>query len=172
MNGWNRRLYFLAPNVEAAHKIVDDLLVHRVPEKCIHVIAREGTPLDDLPEADFRQKSNVVMASLRGLAIGLILGLIVGFIAWALVPGWFSSPALVAIIALAGALVGTWSASMIGVSASNRDLEAFESAIRRGELLMLVDVPRQRMAEIKNLVHKHHPEAGSGGSEPHKPVFP
>lgn len=172
MDGMNRRLYFLAPDVDQAQQLVNDLLVNHVPEKNVHVIAKEGISLEQLPEADFRQKSNVVVAAMRGLAIGIIIGLIAGFLAWFFVPGWFSSPGLVAIIALAGACIGTWVSTMIGVSESNRDLRMFEGAIRHGHLLLLVDVPRRRIAEIRDLVRRHHPDAVDRGVEPHKPVFP
>ena len=46
-----RRLYFLVPNVESAKKINDELLLARVEERHIHIIAKEGTPMEDLPEA-------------------------------------------------------------------------------------------------------------------------
>lgn len=172
MNGMNRRLYFLAPDVDEAQQIVNDLLLHHVPEKNMHVIAREGISLQELPQADFRQTSNITVSAMRGLAIGAILGLIAGLIAWALVPAWFSSAGLVAIITLAGACIGTWVASMIGVSESNRDLRAFEAAIRSGQLLLLVDVPQRRLKEIQDLVRRHHPHTMDRGVEPHKPVFP
>ena len=55
-----RRLYFLLPNLSATHKVVDELLLARVTEKQIHVIAREGTELGDLPEASLIQKSDFI----------------------------------------------------------------------------------------------------------------
>ncbi len=56
-----RRLYFLLPNLDVTHKVVDELLLARIEERHIHVIAKEGTPLQDLPaprieEADGNSK--------------------------------------------------------------------------------------------------------------------
>ncbi len=57
-----RRLYFLVPDIDHTRKIVDELLIARVDEKHIHVIAKEGTPLEDLPEAGLSQKSDLIPA--------------------------------------------------------------------------------------------------------------
>ena len=40
-----RRIYCLVPNLEVARKVVDEMLVARVEEKHIHVLAKRGTPL-------------------------------------------------------------------------------------------------------------------------------
>ncbi|HET9023545.1 MAG TPA: DUF1269 domain-containing protein, partial [Burkholderiaceae bacterium] len=44
-----RRIYFLLPDVASARAIVNELLLARIEERRIHVLAREGTPLEDLP---------------------------------------------------------------------------------------------------------------------------
>ena len=76
-----RRLYFLVPNVESAKKINDELLLARVEERHIHIIAKEGTPMEDLPEASLAQKSDVIPALQRGVAIGGITGVVAGIVA-------------------------------------------------------------------------------------------
>ena len=47
-----------------------------------------------------------------------------------------------------------------------------QDAIQKGELLMMVDVPKTRVDEIDALVKKHHPEAEIEGTEPTIPAFP
>ncbi len=47
-----RGIHFLVPDTAAAKAIIDELLLARVEERHIHVVAREGTPLEDLPEAE------------------------------------------------------------------------------------------------------------------------
>mgnify|MGYP000048903271 FL=1 len=61
---------------------------------------------------------------------------------------------------------------MIGISAPSSRLTDFEAAIERGELLMMLDVPKGRVEEITDLVKKHHPEAQIEGTEPVIPAFP
>jgi len=36
----------------------------------------------------------------------------------------------------------------------------------------MVDVPRDRVDEIRELLARRHPEANSGGQEPTMPAFP
>jgi len=45
-------------------------------------------------------------------------------------------------------------------------------AIERGELLLMLDVPRTRVEEITDLVKRRHPQAQPGGTDPFIPVFP
>jgi hypothetical protein len=61
---------------------------------------------------------------------------------------------------------------MIGISAPSSRLKDFETAIAKGELLMMVDVPKVRVDEITTLVRQHHPEAVIEGTEPVIPAFP
>ena len=42
---------------------------------------------------------------------------------------------------------------------------------RHGEILLMVDVTEERVADIENLVHRHHPEATVGGVSWGTPAF-
>ncbi len=62
---------------------------------------------------------------------------------------------------------------MIGISACSSRLKAFEAALEAGELLMIVDVPKNDVARVSELVVEvHHPEVDIGGTEPTVPPFP
>ncbi|HXZ52047.1 MAG TPA: DUF1269 domain-containing protein, partial [Burkholderiales bacterium] len=76
-----RRLYFLVPDVETGKKVVDELLLARVEWKHMHVLAKRGTPLEDLPEASFWQKSDIVPAMLRAVPMGGGTGILCGLVA-------------------------------------------------------------------------------------------
>ncbi len=168
-----RRLYFILPAMEVTHKVVDELLLARIEERHIHVIAKENSPMEDLPEATLLQKSDFVPALERGVALGGATGVVAGLVALAFPPaGLVLGGGAVLSIALAGAGVGAWLSSMIGIDAPNSRLKAFEEAIEKGEFLMLVDVPKDRVDEIDELVKQHHPEAKIEGTEPTIPAFP
>ena len=76
-----RRIYFLLPNIEVSRKLVDELLLARIDVNHIHVIAKEGTPMEDLPEASLAQKSDLVPALERGVALGGATGVLAGLAA-------------------------------------------------------------------------------------------
>lgn len=167
------RLYFLMPNISATHALVDELLLSHVPESHIHVIAKEGTPMEELPEASLLQKSDFIPAVERGLTLGAATGVMVGLVAMSFPPAGLAigGGALIAIGA-AGAGVGGWLSSMVGVSVPSSRLKKFEEAIDTGEFLVMVDIKRERVDEIGALVKKHHPDADIEGAEPKMPVFP
>jgi hypothetical protein len=168
-----RRLYFLVPDIENARKIVDELLLARVEERHIHVVAKEGIPMEDLPEAGLMQKGDFIPALERGIAVGGATGLLAGLVAVTFPPaGIVLGGGAVLATALAGAGIGGWASSMMGVDAPNSRIERFEKAIEQGELLMMVDVPKDRVDITSDLVRKHHPEVVINGTEPTVPPFP
>lgn len=73
---------------------------------------------------------------------------------------------------LAGAGVGAWLGGMVGMNVGNTRLRQFEEAIERGSLLVMADVPRDRVDEIEERVRKHLPDAEIRGTEPTIPAFP
>jgi hypothetical protein len=168
-----RRLYFLLPNVARARQVVDELLLARISEDHIHVLAKEGTPLADLPEATMLQRSDFVHGMEIGLSVGGATGILAGLVAIAFPPegiqlgGW----TLLA-CALAGALIGAWVAGMIGTDVPNSQLREFESAVENGQVLMMVDVPKGKVDAVTKLIKMHHPEADMHGVEPTIPAFP
>jgi len=166
-----RRLYFLLPDLDVTHKVVDELLLARVEERRIHVIAREGTPLKDLPEASLIQKSDFIPAVERGIAMGGATGIVAGLAALAL-PGVVIAGGALLAMGVAGAGMGAWLGGMIGMDVENTHIRQFEDAIKDGQLLVLVDVPKDRVDSIQDLVKKHHAEADFEGTEPTIPAFP
>jgi uncharacterized protein YheU (UPF0270 family) len=166
-----RRLYFLLPDLTLTHKVVDELLLTHIPEKHIHVIAREGTKLGDLPEATLVQKSDFLPAMERGLALGGATGVVAGLAAVAM-PGLVVAGGALLAMGLVGAGMGAWLGGMIGLDVKNTQVKQFEEAIQSGQILMLVDVPKDRVDAVQESIRKHHPEADFEGTEPTIPAFP
>ena len=168
-----RRIYFLVPDIATTKRIVDELLLSRIEERHIHVIAKPGTPLEDLPEANLLQKSDFIPAVEHGLALGGSAGILAGLVAIAL-------PATVPVIAggillattLAGAGVGAWAGGMVGMSYDSSRIKQFEDAIEAGKLLVLADVPKDRVDQIEARVKLHLPQVEIEGTEPAIPSFP
>lgn len=155
-----KRMYFLLPDVKRAKSVFRELLLAGIEERHIHVHAREGTPLGDLPETTVLQKSD----ALHGAGLGLLAGALTGAIAGAvvlLVPpsGLATGLGIVLALAALGAVMGVWVSGMIGASTPSTHLEAFEDEIQRGKVLLIVDVPSDRTQEIARMVRQHHPEA-------------
>ncbi len=169
-----RRLYFLLPDIHHAKGIVNELLLARIDERHIALIAREDVELDNLPEASFLQKSDFIPALERSALMGGVTGLLAGLVA-VIIPGMNVALAGWIIITgatLAGAGVGALAGTLIAVDVPNSRLEPFQQAIAQGQVLMLVDVPYERVEEISKVIKKHHKEVEIEGVEPTIPPFP
>jgi len=167
-----RRIYFLAPNIEVSKNIVDELLLARIEERHIHILAKRGTPMEDLPEASYLQKSDFIPALQQGLALGGLTGIVAGLVAVALPGGPVLVGGAVLAASLAGAGVGALMSSLVGSGIGNRRTQQFEEAIEKGEFLFMIDVPKDQVEKIEALIKKHHPEVECGGTEPEIPAFP
>ena len=168
-----RRLYFLLPDTACARQLVDELLLARIEERHIHVLAKEGAPLEQLPAATLMQKSDFVHGVEQGLAVGGATGVLAGLVAVSFPPAGLvlGGGALLA-IALAGAGIGAWVSGMIATDVPSVRLREFERAIAAGQLLMMVDVPKAQVDAVTALIKRHHPEADMHGVEPTIPAFP
>lgn len=168
-----RRLYFILPDAHLARTVHNELLLARVPENHMHVIADERIELEDLPEASLWQRSDLSHGLQLGLPVGGLTGVVVGVLAillgW-IAPGYEAKTIMATVVA--GLFVGTWAASMIAVNVPNTRHRVFETDLRQGHILFIVDIPVQRVDEITELVTRHHPEADMRGVEPNIPVFP
>jgi hypothetical protein len=155
-----RRLFFLFPDEKHAQRVVDELVNLNIPERRMHAIT-VGVELKTLPEATERQKRdtafrvewflwNVNLLIFSFAFIALIAALASGEIFWSAVA--FS-------IMLATFIAG----EQFVVYVPDVHLSEFTDALSHGEILLMVDVPRNRVAEIEHFVHHRHPEAYAGG---------
>jgi hypothetical protein len=169
-----KRMYFLLPDVKRAKGVFRELLLARIEEKHVRVLAKDGTPIGDLPEASLLQKTD----TLHGAGLGLIIGGGTGALAGAVVmffppSGLATGLGMVLAMALLGAVMGVWAAGMIGSSTPSTHLEAFDKEIQRGKVLMIVDVPSARVGDVTRMIREHHPEADMRGMDPTYPLpFP
>lgn len=170
----NRRLYFVLPDVETAQAVEKDLLLGRIEEKRMHFLAKRGTDLKDLPEASVIQKTDLLHGFQVGLVAGAGTGGLVGFMIYRFpeLVGANLSIGIIFIMALFGALFGAWVASMVGSSAPNIHLRAFEKTMEEGHILLILDVPKPRVEEVRDIIGKHHPEVEYHGIDPTIPRFP
>ncbi len=165
----NRRLYFMLPDVQSAHAMMDDLLLARVNADRIHFLAKPGVELGDLPEATIVERTDLLEGWEIGSGLGALLGLIAGLLAvW--IPPWpFEDP--VPLIAIPICIVvgfvagGAWTAIVASAIPDHR-LQPFQADIERGMVLMMVLVPFHRVQEVRDLVARKHPEAVYDGTWP------
>ena len=168
-----RRLCVVCPDLRAAQQTMNDLLLARIDDGHIHVLARNGVSMEGLHEANVLQKTDVVHGAQTGFLVGGALGIVLGVILVLAPPGNFQLPlATILITVIGGAFFGGWASSMVAAGIPNTRLLAFAGDIEDGKYLMMVDVPYLRVEEIQDLIHKRHPEDRDGGIESSVPAFP
>jgi hypothetical protein len=156
-----RRLYFLFANAEQAWRALNDLDALGVDRAQMHALARPEVDLGDLPPASERQQRDILTRLERGLWDGNLvlfalagLGLIV-----AAVLGSLLGVVAAAVVMLASFLGGAWFA----MSVPNVHLDEFRTALQHGEILLMVDVSRDCVDDVEELMNRRHPEATVGG---------
>ena len=73
-----KRMYYVLPDVSHATHMFHDLLLAQVEARHIHVIAKEGTDLGDMPEAGLNQRTDVVHGAAQGIFYGGLTGAALG----------------------------------------------------------------------------------------------
>jgi hypothetical protein len=170
---WRRRIYLICPDLRSAQQTMNDLLLARIDEGHIHVLAKRGASMEGLHEASVLQKTDLVHGAGLGLLVGGTAGVLLGVFIVLLPPGGVTLQLVTILLtALVGAFFGTWVSSMVGAAVPNTKLLAFAKDIEEGRYLMMIDVPPRRVDEIQSFLEKRHPEDRSGGIEPTMPAFP
>jgi hypothetical protein len=163
-------VYFLLLGVASARQTVNDLLLARIEDRHMHALAKRGTDLGELRDANALQKSDIVHSAELGLVIGgLLLGL-----ATVLMPPERIELQLVTVLItmIAMGVIGAWIASPVGASVPNSRLRQYERNVEAGKVLLMIDVRPERIAEVRGLVRRRHPEATGGAIEESLPAFP
>lgn len=166
-----RRLCFLVPNVDSAHGVVGDLRGAGIADANIYVVAKEGTPLGDLPEAGEIAKSDFYPQLERGLAMGGTIGVIGGLVAMRVLGAVIGGGAVL-LLGLIGAGVSGLLSAIAGASFPSSRLVRFEDEIEAGRLLIMVDAAHDQVPLVERVVKTRHPEAEIEGFEPRTPVLP
>jgi hypothetical protein len=161
----------LVPSVDSAHGVVGDLRGAGISDANLYVVAREGTPLGDLPEAGEIARSDFYPQLERGLAVGGTIGLIGGLIAMRVLGAVIGGGAVL-LFGLVGAGVSGLLSAIAGASFPSSRLAQFEKKIEAGSLLILVDATREQVPLVEAIVKKRHPEAEIEGFEPRAPLLP
>ena len=157
-----RRLYFLFPSAATARAAVAELQQHGVRQSQMHALARAGVDLGGLPPATAHQHSRlrellgrIFWDSELAIFFLALVGLVLAMVQQSMV-GALAALAVMALSFVSGALYA--------IRLPDTPLAEFRGALSHGEVLLLVDVRKHKVAEIEDLIHRHHPAAVAGGS--------
>ncbi len=155
-----RRIYFLSPDVGHAESVVAELEGSGVGRGHIHTMAREDIDIGSLPPATRGQKRDKVwffdrlfwLSDLAFFTLALViltLTLYWGFYVWAFIAF---------VLMVASFVIG----EIFAIKVPHVHLTEVKGAMARGEILLMVDIPKHRVHEINEMISRHHPEIDRG----------
>jgi hypothetical protein len=164
-----RALFMVAPRVELAERLVDDLRDTGVEPGEIRVFA--GRPgLMGLPQGvSLSVVRRPVEALWWGLLVGGVLGVAAGVGAWTVAGDVGVAVAATVMVAAAGAVFA------VALNARHRrgSLGPLRRMVDVGELVVRAQVPKPRVGQLEDLLKERHPEIQVRGVDPGgSPPFP
>ena len=161
-----QRLYFLLPDAPTTRLVVTELRSGGIAERQIHAVASSRIPLEGLPEATAFQTSELRHGLEKGIGIGGAAGLLGGLLAVAFPPaGLILGGEALLLMLLAGAGAGAVVSALVAKDIPNQDLQSYNDAIARGQILLIVDVPKAEVTAWMDRIQQHHPEVDFGVCE-------
>lgn len=157
-----RRLYFLFPDSGHARTVVNELEAYGIQRKFIHAVAGRGGDLSGLPAASRSQQQDIgarVESLLWGGNLAIFFAALFAMIVIVLLQVewyWLLLPVGLMLLSF-----------FMGLKFVTRipsvHLAEFQDAMQHREILLMIDVPAGQVANVEELVHRHHPEAVVGG---------
>ena len=157
-----KRLVFLAPTLEQAQNVVEDLRKMDIPDEKMHVVAKDHQMLQDanIHEATDMETSEVESDMDWGMVSGGTIGVIAGLAVLGTAPfGLVLGGGTLLTLSLLGIGFGGWLGKMIGEGTPNSLIEKYEHALDDGQIVMMVDVPAERLPEFHHMIRGHCPKA-------------
>lgn len=156
-----RRLYYLLPGVKQADLFFNDLKNEQIAPQNIHAVVNTETQLEnnfDIHNRNEPDRDYLIEWLLW--RVNLII-FIISFVTLSLMifttsSAWMILPVIVMMLTLS---LGFYFAIKI----PNVHLNAFNSELNRGEILMMVDVPASKIWKLMRQMQHKHPEAIPGG---------
>jgi hypothetical protein len=145
------RHVFSTPNLPAAARALQAAREAGVPDADLSLIARHDIELDKIPDDRKIVDMDIVPAALRGSLGGGVAGLLAGVVALSIPPLGITLAGAGA-LALAGALVGTWSAALVGASVPDPVRQEFEGEIEAGRILVVIDGEAELLSQAEPAV--------------------
>ena len=154
-------LYYIAPTLDTARHISDDLHAVGVQDFFLHVIAKDEAGIEErhIPAGNYLETLDLVRDGLIGTAIGFCAGLIGVGLLGLFAPFGPNTPNIVYFATVAAAtLFGAWEGGLTGIASENKKLARFHDDIEAGRCLILIYALQEQEASVIRLLRVKHPE--------------
>lgn len=163
-----RRLYYIADDLETTGRVSDGIHAEGFSDHDFHVVSRDEAGLYQhrIHSATTYQQLDVIHTGQRFAIVGACAGLLFALGLYLGAP-WGWRPDLITALALLvlGGGFGAWTGGMIGMSRENYKLAPFHHDLEAGRYLILLDVPADREAEVRDMMRARFPEVRQAGED-------
>jgi hypothetical protein len=166
-----KRHFYISDDLDDLDRIEVELEASGVHKPQIHVFSKDDTGVDShdhLHNMESVFKNDVVHGTINGAWIGLAIAalvlIITSFNGWADSYTWM--PFIFLSIVLLG--FGAWVGGLYGIQEPHKDFRRFETQLRQGKHVFIVDVDPDQEASLDRVV-ENHPGlqlAGTGKATP------
>lgn len=166
-----KRHFYVSDDLDDLDRIEQELESTGVHRPQIHVFSRDDTAVethDHLHNIESVFKKDVVHGTIVGTWIGVVLAALVIIVTT--LSNWPETYTWMPFIFLAVVLLGfcAWSGGLYGIQVPHRDFKRFESQLRAGNHVFVVDVDPEQEASLERVISRH-PRltlAGTGKATP------
>ncbi len=146
-----KRLFFVGSKLNELDSLVDELNSRGIKRPQIHVLTNNDAELADHPklqDVEAVLRTDVVHGTARGSVLGAVLATAVLGLAYA--AGW-TSVTWVPFIFLSIVCLGfcTWQGGLLGIQIRNHRFRPFNKALKQGKHILMLDVPKTRLDEMR-----------------------
>lgn len=166
-----KRHFYVSDDLDDLDRIEEELESHGVHRPQIHVFSRDDAGVethDHLHNIESVFKKDLVHGIIIGTWIGVMLAAVVLIVTT--FTDWPEKYTWLPFYSLAVVLLGfcAWSGGLYGIQVPHRDFRRFESQLRAGKHVFIVDVDPEQEAALARVVARH-PRlqlAGTGKATP------
>ena len=164
-----RLLYLIIPGAPLTRRLIQELTAEGLEADWIRLVSRRADLLADLPVPVTSVRPPGETLGLRALA-GAALALVAALLVVALGLAVPSVGLFLLAVTLVGAVVGALSASW---GAYPQELGTIRAEVGREDVVMLLDLPDERLEAVEQWIKDLHPEIRVKGVDPRgTPPFP
>lgn len=163
-------MYYLAPTLQDAHRISDDLHDAGVNDWFLHVVSKDeaGLRREKLHSSNYLETLDLVRMWFIGANVGFIVGVVGSGLLMYFEPFGPGVPYFVyPILILVATLFGAWEGGLFGINAENQKLARFHDEIEAGNYLILIYTRKGQGEVVKTMMAKQHPEARHVATDRH-----
>lgn len=157
-----RRLHFLLPNAKLAQNVVNELLSLGINSQQIHTYAEHNQPIESLRPATENQSHDKAQKIENIIWLGnlILFGVFLSLFIVSIISSYY----LFSLACLGVMLISFASGNFFARHIPHVHFNQFKDALSHNELLMMIDIPDDKVDEIESSIHRHHPAAIEGGS--------